>query len=638
MATYRNTPEQDAVIETVADGASVAVQACAGAGKTSTLVATANAQAHKTFLYVAYNKALQVEAQSKMPSHVISKTTHGLAWSQEVSRDGRTGRFRSDEIGSARGAQVAAALGIENSLIFPGRTITPTQLAYLALAVVRAWCYSADREIQSKHFRPGKYGVTLTADEVGMMRQIVMRMAHDLIGLWLPRESHRRPGSASLKIPHDLYLKLYVQDVVDGKVPPPAQRVIMVDELQDSNAVTLQFIEHLSGIGRQIVAVGDPYQQIYEWRGSEDAFSRIKTDQRLRLSQSFRFGPETAALANAWLKVQFGIAEDLVTGTPSKSTPVDPKLREKNASMVICRSNKAVAESAIHLMEANRQVYIPKGTEVSEEIAAIHDLQQGRRTQHHEYQAYASYDELLEHADSDDGQRIKTLIQMMNAHGAQSLIESLRKAGEAYAQMERRKLDSRGGAIEIPGVLVCTAHASKGLESAQVVLAEDFNPRKSAGALAGESGAAELAPEDVRLLYVAMTRAKEANNPLAANPVRVVYEALTGRKIESADVRAPDEQKPEETASAPQADVSASTQKRPRSKKRDPKEAMRCAREHGFRVISDLDEIGRFRFMGPDGAESKDSYGSASSAWRAAEQASSSADPGQNEDAHPSAA
>ena len=55
MPTYRNTPEQEAVITAIRDGRNVGVQACAGAGKTSTLVAAARSVSDQSMLYLAYN-------------------------------------------------------------------------------------------------------------------------------------------------------------------------------------------------------------------------------------------------------------------------------------------------------------------------------------------------------------------------------------------------------------------------------------------------------------------------------------------------------------------------------------------------------------------------------------------------------
>ena len=535
MPTYRNTLEQEAVITANRDGRNVGVQACAGAGKTSTLVAAARGVAGKSILYLAYNKALALEAQAKMPSHVATGTVHSLGYRACVRRQG--GVWRPDEIGAATGLQVATALNIR-SLMLRDRLISSSTLGYMVFAAIRAFCYSADRDLGPQHFRAGRYGDVLDSEELAETRRAVIPYARDLLTMWWP--APRSPGAYTtdaLKIPHDLYLKFYVQSLVDGQMAAPAADVVMVDEFQDSNAVTLQLVEHLMGLGRQIVAVGDPYQQIYEWRGSEDAFSRLKVESHLRLTQSFRFGPETAALASAWLRAQFGVREDLVSSTQGP-TPIRHTLRQEDATMVICRTNQSVAQVALGIMQRGRMVCIPKGGEVAAEIADIAALKEGRKPRaNEEYAAFASFDELLEHVESDDGRRIKVLLDMIDIHGEDKLIGLLKSAGANYRRAQTAREAALAAGREPPffnGTLVCTGHASKGLESDRVWLSDDFNgPAKREEAQATPKSDVTVAPETARLLYVAMTRARRENNPLCVDAVRAVYKAMDPRHVDT---------------------------------------------------------------------------------------------------------
>jgi len=54
--------------------------AFAGTGKTTTLIEYTKARPHLKFLYVAFNKSVQLEADRKFPRNVICKTSHSLAW------------------------------------------------------------------------------------------------------------------------------------------------------------------------------------------------------------------------------------------------------------------------------------------------------------------------------------------------------------------------------------------------------------------------------------------------------------------------------------------------------------------------------------------------------------------------------
>ncbi len=64
----------------------LSIQACAGSGKTSTLKEIALANPDKTFLYLAYNKAIVEESKGKFPSNVDVKTLHSLAFAYTKSK------------------------------------------------------------------------------------------------------------------------------------------------------------------------------------------------------------------------------------------------------------------------------------------------------------------------------------------------------------------------------------------------------------------------------------------------------------------------------------------------------------------------------------------------------------------------
>ena len=65
---FKPTPEQTAIIDASTSGESVAVNAVAGAGKTSTLKLLADANSGRSGRYVAFNKAIVVEAEHKFLS------------------------------------------------------------------------------------------------------------------------------------------------------------------------------------------------------------------------------------------------------------------------------------------------------------------------------------------------------------------------------------------------------------------------------------------------------------------------------------------------------------------------------------------------------------------------------------------
>lgn len=67
----------------------LSIQACAGSGKTSTLKQIALANPDKTFLYLAFNKAIVEESKTKFPSNVDIKTLHSLAYNYTTRKLGK---------------------------------------------------------------------------------------------------------------------------------------------------------------------------------------------------------------------------------------------------------------------------------------------------------------------------------------------------------------------------------------------------------------------------------------------------------------------------------------------------------------------------------------------------------------------
>ncbi len=94
---------------------------------------------------------------------------------------------------------------------------------------------------------------------------------------------------------------------------------IMVDEFQDSTAVETRLVEILSGRYRNLMIVGDPDQNIYEWRGSDVNllvnFDREHEPTRtVIMGQNYRSTPQILQCANTLIeKNKLRLKKDLFT-------------------------------------------------------------------------------------------------------------------------------------------------------------------------------------------------------------------------------------------------------------------------------------------------------------------------------------
>ncbi|MGW0793013.1 hypothetical protein ACWD04_33675 [Streptomyces sp. NPDC002911] len=118
-----------------------------------------------------------------------------------------------------------------------------------------------------------------------------------------------------------------------------------------------------------------PPTQIYEWRHAKDIMSGF-LGSRMELTQSFRFGPPIADVANHWLRAATSSMQ--LTGhaaEPSELTEVDAP------DAVLCRGNADALAEVLRFLDRKVPVALVGGGKPLLSIAkAAIDLQAGRRT------------------------------------------------------------------------------------------------------------------------------------------------------------------------------------------------------------------------------------------------------------------
>jgi len=125
------TQEQASILEAVKSGDPlIKINAFAGTGKTTTLLAIANELKNRSILYLAFNKSIQLEAKSKFPYNTLVKTTHSIAYGQVVIK-GDYNKPRSDY----KPREVAEMF------------LCDIEIAKLTLLIFNNYCNSASRNI-----------------------------------------------------------------------------------------------------------------------------------------------------------------------------------------------------------------------------------------------------------------------------------------------------------------------------------------------------------------------------------------------------------------------------------------------------------------------------------------------------------
>lgn len=446
------THEQRAVVDSRA--ALLAVDAFAGSGKTSTLVEYARARPRARILYLAFNKSVATDARERFPDNVDCRTTHSLAYSVE-------GRKYSGKLGNPRAYEVA-----QECRCNPRRSKA-------ILATLSAWLCSSDEKIGISHVDPDSVEDDVDAAAIVDQARVVWSKMLDV--------------RSAMKMPHDGYLKLWALSK-----PYLRYDIILLDEAQDTNPLTLDLVlaqrDHAT-----LVLVGDRHQGIYGFRKALNAMELVDADERIALTQSFRFGQAIAHVATMLLQ-SFKDEKQMVKGRDD--IQVRWNVDRGRHYAVIGRTNAGLFETAATEVGSHpeRRLHFVGGFESylfgkvldayylwADERSRIKDDSIARFPRWVDFQKYGE-----EAGDSE----VKALVKVVETYGSQipTLYAAMKEADTPIA--ERADLT------------LTTAHKAKGLEWEQVYLTDDF--------IEVNELSDEFDPEEINLLYVAATRAVQA--------------------------------------------------------------------------------------------------------------------------------
>ncbi len=479
--------EQQAIIDCRSD--SLRVLAFAGTGKTTTMRAYARARPQQRMLYLAFNRAVAAEARESFPETVSCSTIHGLAY-RSVGH-----RYRHQLRGALRIDQVVLALALER------RSRKDLALAQHALAALQHFLCSGSVDLPA-------FAASLSPE-----KRYPSAALEGAARLWALMGD---PCDGRIPMLHDGYLKLY-------QLSSPKLRfdVILLDEAQDTNPVTLAILEQQHCAK---VLVGDPHQQIYQFRHATNAMAAAGEWDELALTGSFRFGETMAEAANRLLALK----GETRTVRGLRRSPA-PQTRA-----FIARGNAALFKRAVDLAQHGTRLYWCGGLDGyrHDQLLDLWHLRRGEMGQIRDrfLAGFQSYGELAAYADEQDVRDLKGWCALLEWHPHWERIP------EEIAQLRGMSL----GQLD-PGVCaLATAHKSKGLEFGAVTLADDFHAHallhgigsdrsnweygpEQAPALwdeQGYRGAVVLPEEELNLRYVALTRAQgRCSSPQWSTPL-----------------------------------------------------------------------------------------------------------------------
>jgi len=425
------------------------ITAFAGTGKTSTLISYALNRPNKQFLYLAFNKSMQLQAAKRFPSNVVCKTIHSLAWM-------RNGHQFKDKIGSLKPYHIFDFLDLPN--LIEARFVLDTILNFI---------FSEDKKIKKKHI---PFIKKIKLDYVDLAKRVWNAMLD--------------PMNKAIPMEHDGYLKLF--QIENEQLP---YDIILLDEAQDSNPVTLGILKNQKC---PVIMVGDSHQQLYSFRGAINAMDEFEAELQANLTGSFRFDHNIANLATA-LVSQFKDEDRLLRGLggPSKIGKTGQRFA------LLSRTNAGLFDLAVEWHKTKKIHYLGGVDQIKPEmILDIWKIWHGdaKMVQDSFLKRFRHFSELNEYAKDTEDRELQSRI---------SIVEKYRYEIPMLVNKIRMR------AIDIPkeaDVLFTTVHKAKGLEFNEVKLHSDFTELTVDQTLKDPS---KIEPEEINILYVAVTRAKK---------------------------------------------------------------------------------------------------------------------------------
>lgn len=472
MVEISLTEEQDQVANAHTD---CKLQAFAGSGKSTALLAYIALHPKEKILYLCFNKPNRIEFQKKTTElhyhNVTVSTIHGLAYNAIIKNNKTplTGSLQPQILFNLLEPYLDSIPNADRLLI-----IHHTQ------RLIKCFCASRENKLASFIYSnsvPIEHAgfVIHYEDIIYEFSKVVMKAMH----------------SAAIPILHDYYLKLY-----QINYPKLDYDTILFDEVQDCTPAMLDIIENQHC---KKIFSGDQYQEIYAWRGAVNTFSYLQYPQ-LSLNQSFRFSPGIGTLATKVLKWRTHLVNESLDNIVEG---VGPNINV-TGNCYISRSTVGLIKEATELIRKNPKTIISfqgglHGYITHELGFTLLDLHNSLSNNSYKHPFLEGKDlkDLYEYADHTEDNTLTAFLKIHEEYGHRvpSLISMLQKSEKASKS-------------EAADITFSTVHRIKGMEFQTVTLANDFYTFEDLLKNNGNMDSTELKGE-ANTLYVAITRASQ---------------------------------------------------------------------------------------------------------------------------------
>lgn len=332
---FTPTPEQVAIVEAASSTtANLAVIARAGAAKTSTLVLIAEALPRTEILCLAFNKKIAEEMSERLPANCEAKTLHGLGYKAWWQFTRAKMKVSDKKVGDLLKYEIDQLSGEDKTDAYEAFAET---IDYIKKGKNAGWLPEDFRG----HWRPlvddKTFFESLPMEPSGLQIELVRRVS-------------RASFELALKGEIDFDDMIFCPALCSVSWPTP--QLTLVDEAQDLSPINHHILKKIVK-NRRIIAVGDPLQAIYGFRGADvdslpNLFKMFSMTE-LKLTISFRCGRKITENAR-WLAKDMRSPDWAVDGEVRRPVTWGPEeIQEGDA--IICRNNAPLFRMAIRMIE-----------------------------------------------------------------------------------------------------------------------------------------------------------------------------------------------------------------------------------------------------------------------------------------------
>lgn len=477
FGTLPATPEQNAIVELgLTSSRNLIINALAGAAKTSTLELLCKYLPAAPILCLAFNKRIAVEMEKRLPSHVTCKTMNALGhrvWGTATGKRLNLAKDKSYDILTNLMKELCVSDKREVYEFGVGDTLKAIALAKRTGYIPDGVCPHVKR-------------ITTREDFFSAVEDQAEDNPSGLIATLIDAavvESIKQSYAGTIDFDDQIYMPVLFGGTF------PKFPLVMVDEAQDLSNLNHAMLRKLSRQSR-LIAVGDPWQSIYAFRGAKLSGMQSLADEydaiQLPLSVSFRC-PERIVEYVKWRVPHMQWRKG---GGHVEKLSVLNGASIPDGAAILCRNNAPLFRLALLLLRSGRGVHLV-GTDLGPSLVkTLKKLGLETLTQ----------TEVLDAIDAwEEDKKAKSKAKAAIADKADCLRVFARfgaTLGEAIVYCDH--LFKQKGEIQLLSV-----HKSKGLEWDTVFL---LDPWRIPSPFAESPEALE---QEKNLKYVACTRAKQ---------------------------------------------------------------------------------------------------------------------------------